>query len=85
MIDGLPLAPFLNGVGVVGVMLIFGFLVITDRLVWHKRLQAAENRADRWESVALQLLGVTEKLTVQAEVTNQVLTSLPVPAGKTRT
>ena len=78
--DGLALSQVLNGAGVVGVIVIIGVLVITDKLVWHKRLKAAEARADRWEQIALQLLGVTEKLTVQAEVTNEVLTRLPDPA-----
>lgn len=55
-------------------------LVITDKLVWHKRLKAEQDARKRWEEIALRSLGVTEKLTVQSELTNDVLTRLPDPA-----
>lgn len=78
------LAGLLNGGGVVSVIVVMGLLVITDKLVWHKRLKAAEARADRWEQIALTSLGVAEKLTVHAEVSNEVLTRLPDPALEER-
>jgi hypothetical protein len=55
---------FLNGsvlgaldkVGAVAVVLFVALMVITDKLVWHKRLKAAEARADKWELIALDAL-----------------------------
>ena len=82
---GIPLGALLNGqVGVAAVLGIVALLVITDKLVWHKRLKAAEQRADRWEQIALTSLGVAEKLTVHAEVSNEVFTRLPDPAIEER-
>lgn len=54
-------------------------LLLSDRLVWHTRLKKAEQERDRWEGIALKALGVADKLTVHAEVTNEVLTRLPDP------
>jgi hypothetical protein len=84
--DLLPLGQ-LTGIGVVSVI---AWLVITRKLIWHTDLQAAkdegridlgkvEKERDEWKRIALSLLGVTEKLTVQAEVTNEVMSRLPTP------
>lgn len=62
-------------------LVLVAVLVITDKLVWHRRLDAERARGDRWEGIALTSLGVAEKLTVQAEVTNDVLAKLPVVGG----
>lgn len=59
-------------------------LLLSDRLVWHTRLKKAEAQRDRWEGIALKALGVADKLTVQAEVTNEVLTRLPDPVLEQR-
>lgn len=67
--------------GPAGIVLV-ALLVITDKLVWHKRLEKETARGDRWESIALQSLGVAEKLTVQAEVTNDVLAAFPTGKGE---
>ena len=64
------------------VVVLIALLVITDKLVWHTRLDKAEKRAERWESIALRGLGVAEQLTVHAEVTNEVLANLPDPQGQ---
>jgi hypothetical protein len=53
--------------------------LLTDKLVWGARLTKAEAQRDRWEQIALRALGVARDLTVQAEVTNEVLTRLPDP------
>jgi hypothetical protein len=84
--DLLPLGQ-LTGIGVVSVI---AWLVITRKLIWHTDLQDAKNEGridlgkvekerDEWKRIALSLLGVTEKLTVQAEVTNEVMSRLPTP------
>lgn len=73
---GLPITE----VGATSLMVLTVLLVLTDKLVWHTRLRHLEKDRDRWQGIALQLLGVTEKLTVQAEVTNAVMQRLPDPA-----
>lgn len=63
-------------------------LLLTDKLIWHKRLENLEkdykerlrectHERDRWQKVALDLLGVASKMTTQGEVAVEVLTRLP--------
>lgn len=81
--------PLLNSVSIVTTWTAVAVLVITRRLIWYKdhlrELARAEKRADRWEGVALQLLGVSEKLTVSAEVVSAVLAKLPDPGADDET
>lgn len=65
-----------------GCIIIVALLVITRKLVWHKDLEKAEKRADKWENVALTSLGVADKMTVQAELTNTFLSKIPDPAAE---
>jgi len=58
---------------------LIALLVITDKLIWHKRLHQAESDRDYWRGMALRSLGVAEKMTVHAEVANEVLSHLPEP------
>lgn len=78
----------LNGVGVVGVVLLVGGLIMRGHLIpgsWHREAMAqandlvvkAEARADRWEAVALRALDATERLTVPVTVTAKVLSKMP--------
>ena len=55
------------------VLCLVALLVISDKLVWYKRLREVEKQRDEWMAVALDALGVSKKLTVHAEVTNQAL------------
>lgn len=56
--------------------------VITDKLVWHTRLKKAEERADRWEKVALEALRSGAEAGVKAaEVTVDVVSAMPDPSG----
>lgn len=56
--------------------------VITDKLVWHTRLKKAEERADRWERVALEaLMSGAEAGVKAAEVTVDVVSAMPDPSG----
>jgi len=57
-------------------------LVLTDRLVWHTRLNKAEKERDEWKNLALKALGVADKLTVQGEVTTALVASLPDPGAR---
>lgn len=77
VIEGIPVV----GISGTSLLVLVAMLVITRRLIWHK--DAEKNEAalteDRnyWRGVAMKLLGVTEKLTVQGEVTNDLLNKLP--------
>lgn len=73
MIEGIPV------VGITGPSLIVlaAMLVLTRRLIWHTDVRKIEDDRDYWRGMALDLLGVTEKLTVQGEVTNDLLSKLP--------
>lgn len=64
------------------ILSVIAVLVITDKIVWHKRLEKAERDRDRWEGIALRGLGVAENVTVQTELTNELLSNLPDPASK---
>lgn len=92
MLDGIPL-DLLNGLGGMALWTIIGYLMLTDRLVWHTRLrrERAEWEArlireqadrERWEGIALRALGVAEKMTVHAEVASEVLSAIPVPTAE---
>lgn len=70
----------LDRAGLVGVLIIVALGVITEKLVWHTRLKSAEERADRWERIALDALTVGAKAGVKAaEVTADVVSALPDP------
>lgn len=72
-----------DSITAVGVLIAIAILVITDRLVWHTRLHAAEARADRWESIALEALTMSANVSVKAaEVSSEVLAHLPDPTGR---
>jgi hypothetical protein len=87
-VDSYLSAAFLNGAGVVSVVLAMGFLVFRGHLIpgkWHRealntaadRITKAEERADRWEAVALRALDATERLTEPVVVATKVLTTIP--------
>lgn len=78
LLDTFGLTPRDAGLG--SIVLLVVLLILTDKLVWHKRLRESEKRVAKWEGIALTALGVADKLTVHAEVTNEVLTRLPDPA-----
>ena len=85
-----------NGVGVVGVIVFVGTLIMRSHLIpgkWHREAlgeakeatQKAENRADRWEQVALRALDATERLTGPVATTAKVLTQFPNPSKEDET
>lgn len=62
------------------VLAIVAILVITDKLVWHTRLKRAEERADRWETVALEALSAGAQAGIKAaEVAVGVVSAIPDP------
>lgn len=73
----------LDNLTTVGVVVAMAILVITDKLIWHKRLAASEARADRWETIALEALTSGAKAGVSAaETTADIVSALPAPTGK---
>lgn len=73
--------PTLDRLGALGTLLVVALAIITDKLVWHTRLKAAEARADRWERVALDALTAGAQAGVRAaEVAVDVVSALPDPA-----
>lgn len=75
-----PLLPALDRIGVVTVLILIALATITDKLVWHTRLKAANQRADRWEKVAIDALtGAAQASVKAAETTLTVVSALPDP------
>lgn len=72
---------FLDRLGAVTAFIIICLLVITDRLVWHTRLKAAETRAERWENAALEALKGAQAGVKAAEVAVGVVSAIPDPQG----
>ena len=64
----------------VGTLVIVAVAIITDKLVWHKRFENEQKRADRWETIALEALTAGAQAGVKAaEVTVGVISALPDP------
>jgi hypothetical protein len=65
------------------VLVVMALAVITDKLVWHTRLKKAEDRADRWEQIALEALTAGAQAGVKAaEVAVGVVSAIPDPQGE---
>ncbi len=72
----------IDRLGAVTTLILMAVLVITDKLVWHTRLKKAEDRAERWEKVALDALTAGAEAGVQAaEVAAGVISFIPDPQG----
>lgn len=70
-----------NDISAVAVLVLIAVAVITDKLVWHTRLKSAQDRADRWEAIALEALFAGARAGVKAaEVAVDVVSALPDPA-----
>lgn len=70
----------IEDIGVIALFSIFALAVITDKLVWHTRLTKANERADRWEQVALEALRAGATAGVRAaETAVDVVSALPDP------
>lgn len=78
--DFLPSLEVADRITAVGIIIVFAIFVITDRLVWHTRLERAEARADRWERIALDALATGAKSGVRAaEAAVEVVSNIPDP------
>lgn len=71
----------LNRLLAVPILAAGAILALTDKLIWHTRLKKAEDRAERWERVALNALSAGAEAGVKAaEVTVDVVSAMPDPA-----
>jgi hypothetical protein len=75
-IDAIPPA-LINGVGVVGLVVILFWMLATGRLV--TRREAEDIRADRdvWRSNSLEQKGLMTQMLTGQETTNRLLRSIP--------
>ena len=75
----------LNELLAVPILAAGALLALTDKLIWHTRLEKAEDRAERWERIALIALSAGAEAGVKAaEVTVDVVSAIPNPAKKDR-
>ena len=77
---GGPVLEALDKIGAVTAVLLIAIAVITDKLVWHTRYKRALDRAERWETIALEAMtsGAVAGVTA-AEVAAAVVSALPDP------
>lgn len=69
----------------VSILILIAVAVITDKLVWHTRLKKAEDRAERWERIAMETMASGAAAGLKAaEVTADVIASIPDPANSQR-
>lgn len=79
--DFLPTIEVFDRLSGVGVIVAFALLIITDKFVWHTRYKAAEERAARWESIALRAMSAGARAGIEAaETAVEVVQSIPDPA-----
>lgn len=76
MIEGIPVA-LLNGVGVVGLVVLLFFLLATGRLVTRREAQSIEADRDVWRNLALDQKGLLTQMLTGQETTNRLLRSIP--------
>jgi len=75
-IGGIPL-DLLDKFGALAIIVIGAVMVITEKLVWHKRLEKAEARVERLEQMLWDSILVSSKTVGTAEVTTDLVQSLP--------
>lgn len=72
----------IDKIGAFTVLILLALAVITDKLIWHTRYKAANDRADRWERIALDALtGPAQAGVRAAEVAVGVVSNIPDPQG----
>lgn len=76
----LPDLQVLDRLTAVGTICLIAVLIITDKLVWHTRFKKVQERADRWERVALEALSAGAQAGIKAaETTVGIVSVLPDP------
>lgn len=76
MLDGFPIAAFANGVGVVTVIVIVGFMVYTGRLVPKRYYDDAVQRGNNLEEANRELLAQNNELITDKDLSLDLLRAL---------
>lgn len=76
MLEGFPLQAFSNGVGVVTVIVIVGFMIFTGRLVPKRYYDEAVRRGDNYEKTARELLAQNSELITDKDLSLDLLRAL---------
>lgn len=79
----LGLLPMLDRVGAVTTVMFVAFLIITERLIWHKRFDKLQADRDKWQKIALDaLMGPAQAGVRAAEVAVGVVSRIPDPEAE---
>lgn len=76
MLDGFPVQAFSNGVGVVTVIMVVGWMVFTGRLVPKRYYDQAVARGDNYEKTARELLAQNTELITDKDLGLELLRAL---------
>jgi hypothetical protein len=76
MLDGFPVQAFSNGVGVVTVIVIIGWMVFTGRLVPRRFYDAAVKRGDNLEEANRELLAQNTELITDKDLSLDLLRAI---------
>lgn len=81
MQEFLGVLPALDRIGSVTTVLLIAFLVISEKLIWHKRFDKLRDDRDRWQQIALDALtGPAQAGVRAAEVAVGVVSRIPDPS-----
>lgn len=78
----LGMLPTLDKVTAVAMALLIAYLVITEKLIWHKRFDRVRADRDRWQAIALNLAGLAHASVRATEVAVDVVSALPDPEAE---
>lgn len=76
MLDGLPVGAISNGIGVVGVIVLVGWMVFTGRLVPKRYYDEAVKRGDNYEATSRELLAQNTELITDKDLGLELLRAL---------
>lgn len=76
MIEGIPVG-LLNGIGVVGLLVLLFFLLARGHLVTRREAEGIAADRDVWRSLAMDQKGLLTQMLTGQETTNRLLRSIP--------
>lgn len=80
MDEFLSIAPTLDRLGAVAMIMLFAWLVFSERLISRKRFDKMQEDRDKWQSIAIKALtGPAQAGVLAAEVAATVVSNLPDP------
>jgi len=72
--------PTLDRIGAATTLIIVAVLVITEKLIWHKRFEKVEKDRDKWQKIALDALTTGADAGVRAaETAVAIVANIPDP------